>query len=160
MRSKIKKILREKIEQSSIYHFVDEKKLINVLNKNEMKPKWRHYIESEDRLVTGTSFTWDLNHETLYHMEYPIKMIFDYKQLEQDYNTFLINSQRVYLQTMAYLNPKLYDPNAYKFEDETPNELFVEGTIKPLDKYLIDIELIDSVSKKTKETIDNFFKNH
>jgi len=143
-------------ENNIIYHFVDEKKLINILSKNELKPRWKHYIENIDRMVIGTSLTWDLNHNTVKNMEYPIRLIFDRHKLEQDYNSFLINSNRVHLQTMAQLKPNLYDPTAYQYEDETPNELFVEGLIKPLDKYIIDIELLKSVSQETKNVIINF----
>ena len=153
-----KQFINEQSEQQSntIYHFVDEKKLLNILIKNELKPRWKHYIESEDRIVIGTSFTWDLKHNTISNMDYPIKLIFDRSKLQNDYNSFLINSNRVHLQTMAQLKPNLYDPTAYKYEDETPNELFVEGTIKPLNDYIIDIEILKPISKETEQLILNF----
>jgi hypothetical protein len=47
---------------------------------------------------------------------------------------------------MAITKPDLYDPTAYTFEDETPTELFVEGIIKPLSEYLIDIEILKPIS--------------
>jgi hypothetical protein len=158
IKTTIREILNEQTEQQSsvIYHFVDEKKLVNILTKNELKPRWKHYIESEDRIVVGTSFTWDLKHNTVSNMEYPIKMIFDRSKLERDYKSFLINSSRVHLQTMAQLKPNLYDTTAYKYEDETPNELFVEGTIKPLINYVIDIEILKPISKETEQLILNF----
>lgn len=153
-----KQFIKEQTEQQSseIYHFVDEKKFVNILTKNELKPRWKHYIESVDRIVIGTSFTWDLNHNTVSNMEYPIKLIFDRSKLEQDYNSFLINSNRVHLQTMAQLKPNLYDPTAYQYEDETLNELFVEGTIKPLSNYVMDIEILKPISKETEQLILNF----
>lgn len=158
IKTTIREFLNEQKESNSkmIYHFVDEKKLVNILSKNELKPRWKHYIESEDRIVVGTSFTWDLKHNTLSNMEYPIKLIFDRSKLEQDYNSFLINSNRVHLQTMAQLKPNLYDPTAYQYEDETPNELFIEGTIKPLSNYVMDIEILKPISKETEQLILNF----
>ena len=157
IKTTIREFLNEQNENSNvIYHFVDEKKLANIISKNELKPRWKHYIESEDRIVIGTSFTWDLKHNTVSNMEYPIKLIFDRNKLERDYNSFLINSNRVYLQTMAQLKPNLYDPTAYQYEDETPNELFVEGIIKPLNDYLIDIEILKPISKETEQLILNF----
>ena len=158
IKTTIREFLNEQTEQQSsvIYHFVDEKKLVNILTKNELKPRWKHYIESEDRIVVGTSFTWDLKHNTVSNMEYPIKMIFDRSKLERDYKSFLINSSRVHLQTMAQLKPNLYDTTAYKYEDETPNELFVEGTIKPLSNYVMNIEILKPISKETEQLILNF----
>lgn len=158
IKTTIREFLNEQKESNSkmIYHFVDEKKLVNILSKNELKPRWKHFIENEDRIVVGTSFTWDLNHNTVSNMEYPIKLIFDRSKLEQDYNSFLINSNRVHLQTMAQLKPNLYDPTAYQYEDETPNELYVEGTIKPLSNYVMDIEILKPISKETEQLILNF----
>lgn len=157
----IKNINEEsKSHNNLIYHFVDEKKLINILTKNELKPRWKHFIEEENRIVVGTSFTWDLLHSTLVNMEYPIKLIFDRNKLVKKYKSFLINSNRTHLQTMAQLKPNLYDPTAYKYEDMTPNELFVEGDIKPLNVYLVDIEIIKPISKESEQHIINFKKNY
>ena len=161
MRNFIKKLIVEMINEKSnqeIYHFVDENKCVNILTKNELKPRWKHYIESENRIVIGTSFTWDLNHNTLSNMEYPIKLIFNRNLLEQDYNSFLINSNRTHLQTMAMLKPNLYDPTAYELEETNPNELFVEGLIKPLNKYMIDIQILKPISEQTKVILNNYVK--
>ena len=59
---------------------VSELKIVTVT-----KPRWKNFIENEDRIVVGTSFTWYLNHNTVSNMEYPIKIIFDRSKLEQDY---------------------------------------------------------------------------
>jgi len=150
----VKKLLTE--NPNKIFHCVDEKKFLNIINKNEIKPRWKHYLQSEDRIVIGTSFTWDLNHNSISNMEYPIMLVFNRELLEQNYKTYPINSNRTYLQTMSILKPDLYDPTAYELEDTEPNELFVEGTIKPLEKYLIDIKILNSVSKEIKEIIKNF----
>jgi hypothetical protein len=148
--------LSDQQHNETIYHFVNEKKLINILKKNEIKPRWKHYIESENRLVTGTSFTWEIDHSTVTNVEYPIKLIFNREKLEKAYKSFLINSQRTYLQTMAIVKPDLYDPTAYKFEEETPTELFVEGVVKPLSDYLIDIELVKPVSEEASLLIKEY----
>ena len=41
------------LQSNIIYHFVDENKLVNILSKNELKPRWKHYIESVNRIVIG-----------------------------------------------------------------------------------------------------------
>jgi hypothetical protein len=140
----------------TIFHCVNEKKLVAILKKNEIKPRWKHFIEAEKRLVTGTCFTWDLNHSTLVNVEYPVKLIFDKEKLENDYPYFLINSLRIHLQTMAITKPDIYDPKAYTFEDETPDEIFVEGIIKPLSDYLLDIEIVKPISAESMLVLDMY----
>jgi hypothetical protein len=73
--------MKDESTSTTIYHFIDEKKLINILQKKELKPRWKHYIEIENRLVTGTSFTWDIEHSTIINIEYPIKLIFNREKL-------------------------------------------------------------------------------
>lgn len=145
-----------KNQNDMIYHYVDEKKLLNIITKNQIKPRWKHYIEKEDRLIVGTSFTWDTTHSTIINMEYPIKMVFDRVKLEKDYKSYLINSNRTYLQTMGIIKPNLYDQTAYKYEDETPDELFVEGVISPLNDYLIDIEILKPINENTNMLIQKY----
>jgi hypothetical protein len=145
-------------DTKTIFHCVNEKKLVAILKKNEIKPRWKHFIEAENRLVTGTCFTWELDHSTLVNMEYPVKLIFDKEKLEKDYPYFLINSLRIHLQTMAITKPDLYDPTAYTFEDETPDEMFVEGIIKPLSDYLLAIEILKPISAESILIVDTYKK--
>ena len=56
-----------------------------------------------------------------------------------------INGNRTYLLTMGMDSTRCYDPNAYKFESEEPDEVFVEGTID-LSNALIDVHVIDSAA--------------
>ena len=151
----LKKLLKEH-DNGVIFHFVDENKLENILTKNQIKPRWKHYIETENRMVTGTSFTWIQSHSIVLNMGYKIQLLCDRKQLEIDYKTFLINGERTHLQTLTMTSD--FDPTAYKLEDTTPDELFVEGIINPLSKYLLDIKVLSPISKKSENLMKTFQK--
>src|ERR1035437_260083 len=156
IRKRVKDILSEVEADNNgvVFHYLDEKKLINILTKNEIKPRWKHYIESENNMIIGTSMTWDENNPTIKNMDYPIKLILNRKLIEEDYKAFLINSNRTHFQTLSMKSD--FDPSAYKFEPTEPDELFVEGIIKPLSKYIINIKILKPISDQTKQIINKY----
>ena len=148
------------VSAKTISHFVNEKKLNEILSKNEMKPKWKHYIESEKRIVVGSSFALSAKNLTVESVGYPIRLEFDSEKLIKNYKTFYLNGNRTYLQTMGILKPEVYDTTAYTFESTVPDELFVEGNISPLSDYLISIEILKTVSDETAKNIEKYKSSH
>jgi hypothetical protein len=139
------------------FHYIEEKKVKNIFTKNQINPKWKHYIEEVDKIVIGISFALKLDHISTYYQ--PIRMVFNTNLLSSSFQTYKINSNRVYLQTQGIIN-KNTDPNAYKFESEVPDELFVEGIVSPLNKFLIKTEILKEITDETKVLLEEYHKKH
>lgn len=139
-----------------VFHYCTEGKLRSILKLDKIVPRWQHYIESENTLVKGTSATWLNDHISTKYQ--PIKLSLDTEKIHNDY--YLINSNRTYLQTKALLD-KRYDPEAYKYESEDPNEMFIVDVIQPLHDCLLDIQVVQkNIDVKTMDIIEQYRRKY
>ena len=144
------------IAANVVYHFLDNVKLKTALLKNSLSPqRWKHYIESENAFFSGISLALPLSDKLSATLDRDAVLILDRTKINK-LKTFLINSNRVYLQTKGLVDHN-YDPTAYKFESETPDELFVVDKLQPLNDYVVDIQLFKSNEMITK--LVNDYKN-
>jgi len=133
-----------------VYHFLDNAKLKQILLKNILAPmRWKHYIESEDAFFSGISTALSDDKNASFAFDRDAVLLLDREKIEHKFKTFLINANRVYLQTKG-LTDNNYDPEAYKFESTTPDELFIVGKLQPLSDYLLDIKLFKPTNEIAK----------
>ena len=118
-----------------LYHWTTVSKAITAINRDSLQSrKWKHYIESEDKMFQGSSWCDD---QYRWQSDNVVCFVIDRKMLKNQ--VYAINGNRVYLQTRGILNPSLYDPNAYKYEDTHTTEHFVVGSINNLRSIIVKI---------------------
>lgn len=124
-----------------IYHWTSKEKAATAVTTGRLQARrWNHFLEAEQRYAKGSS--WSLN-PTQWQRENEVCLVLDETKITNQMHH--INGNRTYLLTMGMDSTRCYDPNAYKFESEEPDEVFVEGTID-LSNALIDVRVIDSAA--------------
>jgi hypothetical protein len=127
---KIVEVITLKKDDVTLYRWTNITNFYKILKTNTIPAAkdWAHFIEKENRLVHGSSWSYDPMRWFL--RELPICIVTSKNLIKN--KSFSINGNRVWAQTKAHLDTTgTWDPNAYKLEDETPNEEFVEGSITP-----------------------------
>lgn len=119
-----------------LYHWTTDKRAIGILTTNVIKQsRWRHFIESERSFFKGTSWSLDMNRWSTSDTS-QTSIVIDSANLPN--RGFSINGQRVYLQTMGMIKDN-FDPTAYQFESEVPDEEFIVGQIPNFNNYVVRV---------------------
>jgi hypothetical protein len=108
---------------TDVYRWVDDTKFKKYIDRHVIPADWTHFIESENRMIKGSSWSHDLYKWSL---DFAFCINVDLSKVIQEY--YEINGQRTYLHTKALKDP-IFDPNAYKLEDGPNDEVFIEGII-------------------------------
>ena len=105
------------VNLSQFQKFLDSKKL-------PVKRKYAHYIESENKMVPGNSFT-DIEHINRWHGQDLIRI----NTSTISNKIYPIPGHKTYLRTMGMTSDN-YDPNSWKYESDEIDEFWIAG---PLD---------------------------
>lgn len=122
-----------------LFHWTTAEKALVALRLDRLQSRrWKHFIESAQRMVQGSSWSFDPNR---WSADNPVCLVIDACKLPNQ--RFSINGHRVFLQTQGMVQAN-FDPNAYLFESTDPDEEFVEGSVMNLRSLLIDLKTSDS----------------
>ena len=117
-----------------LYHWTTSAKGLAALKNNRLQARrWAHYLENENLMVKGSSWSLD---QWQWSRDNPICLVVDRAKLSNTIHS--INGNRTYWQTKGMVDP-LYDPDAYKEIPTDPDEEFIEGTVKPLSAVLTGV---------------------
>jgi hypothetical protein len=128
------RLLQPKIaDAQQLFHWTNFAKATTAVKNNSLSARrWEHYIESEDRMVKGSSWSKDPNR---WQFSYTVRFRIDPSKVAN--NKFEINGDRVYYQTKAMKGQG--NPEQYKVYKAPPNETFIEGTILDLRRAIIGV---------------------
>jgi hypothetical protein len=120
-----------------LYHWTNWAKATTAVKSNKLAArKWEHYIESENRMVKGTSWSTDPTRwRFISGIPYTVRFRIDPNKIPN--KKFEINGDRVYYQTMGMRGIRPADE--YKKYTEEPNETFIEGPIIDFKDALISV---------------------
>ena len=119
-----------------IYHWTNKEKAATAIKQNRLVArKWQHFLEKEQRFARGSSWSfcpkqWQGDNE--------VCLVIDETLIENRQHH--LNGLRTYLLTQGMTKPN-WDPNAYKYEPTTVDEVFIEGTVD-LSKCLLEVRIL------------------
>jgi hypothetical protein len=117
-----------------LYHWTTASKATTALKKDKlMARKWQHYIEQEEQLLNGTSWS---ESPDRWRAENDVCLVMDPSLI--DNKRYDIPGHRTYLQTQGMVNP-IADPKAYLDESTKPDEAFIVGTIANFRASIVEI---------------------
>lgn len=135
-----------------IYHWTTVKQALKALQSNKLaKRRWGHFIPEVDSIVKGTS--WSAEHSK-WQCDHPVCFMMDTDKLNNDH--YHINGNKTYLRTQGMINP-VFDPDAWKYESDTPDECFVVGDILNFKKTLFGLCFADGVQMSVKNEVQAAF---
>ena len=124
-----------------LYHWVDDKKLFAILRRNEMGAYWEHTIPwHANRYVEGNSMS---RNAKLVWGGGVVRLTFDQRLLAMTHKIIPLDAERTFhqhAQGMDDFTPDRDKEPAGMDASSVLAEEFVIGDIKPLNKYLLEIE--------------------
>jgi len=135
-------LLRPKISANgTIFHWTNAAKALTAIKRNKLAARrWEHFIESEDRMIAGTS--WSQDPRRWQHVNPGYTVCFTANSAAIPNKQFPINGDRVYHQTMFLRG--LRSEEQYKvYAPEKISEIFIEGTILNLLNAVSEIKMTE-----------------
>jgi hypothetical protein len=132
---KIQDILTESVSSNIpqyLYKWVDGPQFQKYIDKKKLPVKrgYSHYIESENAMIPGNSFT-DKNHIGRWSGDTLIRI----NSSNLSNKIYPIPGHKTFMRTKG-MTDNNYDPNAWKYEDDEIDEYWVAG---PIDLSTIEI---------------------
>ncbi len=123
-----------------LYHWTTYKEAFKIISQNKMKKrKWKHFIDDENKLLSGISFGFSVNK---WKSDHNVCLVFNLEELTKNFKHYLINGNKTYLKTQGIINPD-FDPNAWIFEDDHIDECFFVENIENVNLYIVNVLVKD-----------------
>lgn len=135
-----------------IYHWTTVKQALKALQSNKLvKRRWGHFIPEVGSIVKGTS--WSVEHSK-WQCDHKVCFMLDASKISNE--KYHINGNQVYLRTQGIIN-KDFDPDAWKYESDIPDECFVVGDITSFKNSLIGMSFANDVPLAIKNEVQAVF---
>lgn len=111
----------------TIYRWLPEQQLLDYINRQLIPASWHHYIASEKRTVTGSSWSKD---QYKWSLDMPYCIVGNLSKIKNKH--FEIHGETTYLQSKAHEDNMPLGSYDHELEgvDLTPDEVFIEGPLK------------------------------